>query len=107
MSPSPWLPCQHTKHQAIGSTLLHAKSPGRNNHCSGACTPASSQTDAYAVSQGKADTEYDASDETFPEGRETVLLCSWHHLACHTWLKVLVLLQVNDTLPAQEVSVCR
>lgn len=28
---------------------------------------ASSQTDAFAVSQGKADTEYNASDEAFPE----------------------------------------
>lgn len=60
-------PRQHTKCQAIEITLLDPKSPGRNNHCSGACMAASSQTDAFAVSQGKADTEYDASDEAFPE----------------------------------------
>lgn len=30
---------------------------------------ASSQTDAFAVSQGKADTEYNAPDEAFPGWR--------------------------------------
>ena len=66
---------------------------------------ASSQTDAHAVSQGKADTEYNASDEAFPEqGRQFCSALGMTWLAT-TWLKVLVLLQVNDdALPAQEVS---
>ena len=67
-------PGQHTEHQPIESMLLDPKSPERNNHHSGACTAASLQTDAYAISQGKADTEYDASDEAFPEGRESFAL---------------------------------
>lgn len=89
MSPSLWLcspPRQHTKHQAVEITLLDPKSPGRNNHCSGPCTAASSQTDAFAVSQGKADTEYNASDEAFPEwGRQFCIVFAITSLAT-TWL---------------------
>lgn len=83
MSPSLRLPlprhlCQCRKHQVIEITLLDPKSPGRNNHCSGAFKAASSQTDAFTVSQGKADTEYNASDAAF-----LVLCCFCHHLTCH------------------------
>lgn len=65
---------------------------------------ASSQTDAFAVSQGNADTEFNASDEAFSEwGREFCIVFVITSLAT-TRFKVLVLLQIKNARPAREAS---
>lgn len=104
MSPAP---LKHTELRAIASKLLDPKSPGVNNHCSGACTAVSSQTDAYAVSSGKADTEHDTSKEDPTRGwidEPHTGHCSTTESFPLTWLKTQMLQCVGNGLPAQQVS---
>lgn len=77
VSPSPWAPSQHTTHQAAESMLLDPKSPGRNNHCSGACTAASPRQMHMQLTKARQTLNTILLGRLF-RGGKTLLPRSWH-----------------------------